>query len=50
MTEDQKYLREERIAIMTVEGVSQKEAEKYCDDNPHIFGYRDQEETQGKLL
>lgn len=32
--------REERVAIMTVEGMSMDEAQAYCDTKPELYGLR----------
>lgn len=51
-TDDQKESREERIAIMMFDGKQTREAaEKYCDEFPWLYGFReDVSETQGSLL
>jgi hypothetical protein len=41
MTSDQKEAREERVAIMTVEGMSEKDAVKYCNSKPELYGVVD---------
>lgn len=50
MTEDQKELRVERIAIMTVEGVSKEYAEKFCDSMPWLYGSEERKEVQNELF
>lgn len=46
MTPEQAEAREERIAIMTVEGMSEDDAQKYCDSDPAQYGIRDYSEKQ----
>jgi hypothetical protein len=41
MTQDQAENRAERIAIMTVEGMSEEEAHRYCDTKPEQYGTRE---------
>jgi hypothetical protein len=36
--EDKQEARQERLAIMTVEGISEEEAAAYCDSHPEIYG------------
>ena len=39
MTDDQRYNREERLAIMTICGDGfETEAQSYCDSKPDIYG------------
>lgn len=50
MTPEQKEAREERIAIMTREGMSEEEAERYCDTKPMTYGIQERKEIQERLL
>ena len=50
MTEDQKELREERTAIMKVEGATEEEIEKCLNSYPWLYGGNEKEFTQGSLL
>lgn len=40
MTPEQREAREERVAIMVVEGMPEAEAEAYCDTKPEMYGTR----------
>lgn len=46
MTEAQKELRAERIAIMVESGSTIERAEELCDRQPEIYGIRAQDLTQ----
>ncbi len=46
MTPDQAENRFERVAIMMVEGMSEEDAERYCDTRPDLYGIRDYTEKQ----
>jgi hypothetical protein len=41
MTSDQKESRDERVAIMVIEGMSEDAAHTYCDSKPDMYGHRD---------
>lgn len=38
MTAEQREMRDERVAIMTVEGLSEEEAHAWCNTIPETFG------------
>ena len=47
--EDRRLLREERVAIMTVDGgCSEDEAHRHCDTMPEIYGRRYERETEDR--
>lgn len=48
MTREQTIARQERIAIMIESGISEEEADKYCDTVPEMYGTREWE--QGDLV
>lgn len=50
MTPEQQEARDERVAIMAVEGMSEEEAEAYCDTKPWLYGARPVNETQIALF
>ena len=50
MTPDEAESREERVAIMTAEGMPEEEAQAYCDTKPWLHGVREQEEKQQQLI
>lgn len=50
MTEDQKEARDERIAIMTVEGVSKEIIGKVIKAYPWLYGADEQNGTQNGLF
>jgi hypothetical protein len=50
MTEDQKELREERTAIMEVEGATPEEIQKVFTKYPWIFGADERNAVQDSLL
>lgn len=51
MSEDEAANREERVAIMVVDGgISEAEAQAYCDTRPELYGIREVVEIQGVLL
>jgi hypothetical protein len=43
------YARAERIAIMMESGVTEQEAEEYCNRYPEIFGLKVKEQVQAVL-
>lgn len=50
MTPDQAEAREERVAIMTVEGVSEEDAQAYCDTKIFLYGSMHKEDIQEQLF
>lgn len=50
MTTDQAEARDERVAIMTVEGMSEDDAQAYCDSRPWLYGARERNEKQLDLI
>ena len=50
MTPEQQEAREERVAIMTVEGMREEEAEAYCNTKPWLYGARPVNEAQIALF
>lgn len=50
MTPAQSEAREERVAIMTVEGMSEEHAQSYCDGDPAQFGIRGFKEVQEMMF
>lgn len=50
MTSAQKEARIERKAIMAAEGVSEEEAEAFCDSQPWAYGYSEKTEKQERLI
>ena len=50
MTPEEAENREERVAIMTAEGMSEEEAQAYCDTRPWLHGVRDQTHSQPDLI
>ena len=51
MTERQQSNREDRVAIMTIDGgCTEEEAQEYCDDHPSEYGVRPIEWKQEELL
>lgn len=50
MSPDQAELREERMAIMMVDGCSEEEAERYCNSVPGLYGFVGKMEEQGGLF
>lgn len=46
MTPVQEELRAERVAIMTVEGVPEDEADRVCNGNPALYGMVGREDGQ----
>jgi len=51
MTKDQQYNRDERIGMMIADnGLSEIDAQKYCDCFPDVYGIRDIEEKQDNLI
>lgn len=50
MTPAQEELRQERMAIMTAEGVPEAEAVRFCDGNPALYGMVGGDEEQCALV
>lgn len=50
MTPEQQEAREERVAIMTVEGMSEDEAQAYCDTKAWLYGVKERNEKQLDLI
>lgn len=38
--QDKAEYRYERVAIMTIEGMSEEDAHRYCDSKPELYGFK----------